>query len=539
MSNPYNTDLDRNPANYQPLTPLSFLERAADVYPEHTAIIHGSIKRSYLEFYKRSLRLASALSKQGIVKGDTVSVILPNTPAMLESHYGVPMCGAVLHSINTRLDPETIAYQLDHSNSKALIVDREFLKTAKSALKIAKASPILIDYNDSEYPISDSLPNATEYESFLLEGNESFEWVMPEDEWDAISLNYTSGTTGLPKGAQLTNDNFQALFKVVKWQMTDDSRNMVVMPLFHIAGSGWALFGMGCGATSIMMRDFDPVPALQLIESEKATHAIFVPAILGFFLLVPSEGIDLSSMELIAYGASPITQDVLVKSMEQFGCQYMQVYGLSETTGAVTQLDPEDHDPGGPREHLLRSAGKAIEGVELKIVDEETGESLPDGEVGEVWIKGNQNMVGYWKLPEATAEALPGGGWFRSGDAAYIEDGYLFIHDRVKDMIISGGENVYPAEIENALMGHEAIADVGVIGVPDDKWGEVGKAMVVVAPGSEVTEEEIIAFARERLAGFKCPQTVDFVEALPRNPSGKILKRELRDPFWEGRERQV
>ena len=200
MNNPYNTDLNRNSANYQPLTPLSFLERAADVYPQHTAIIHGSIKRSYLEFYRRSLRLASALSKQGIVRGDTVSVILPNTPTMLESHYGIPMCGAVLHSINTRLDPETIAYQLDHSDSKALIVDREFLKTAKSSLKIAKASPILIDYNDSEYPISDSLPNATDYESFLLEGNESFEWVMPEDEWDAISLNYTSGTTGNPKG---------------------------------------------------------------------------------------------------------------------------------------------------------------------------------------------------------------------------------------------------------------------------------------------------------------------------------------------------
>ena len=200
MNNPYNTDLNRNSANYQPLTPLSFLERAADVYPEHTAIIHGSISRSYLEFYKRSLRLASALSKQGIIRGDTVSVILPNTPAMLESHYGVPMCGAVLHSINTRLDPETIAYQLDHSNSKALIVDREFLETAKSSLKIASVSPILIDYNDSEHQISDSLPNATEYESFLLEGDESFEWVMPEDEWDAISLNYTSGTTGNPKG---------------------------------------------------------------------------------------------------------------------------------------------------------------------------------------------------------------------------------------------------------------------------------------------------------------------------------------------------
>jgi long-chain acyl-CoA synthetase len=244
-------------------------------------------------------------------------------------------------------------------------------------------------------------------------------------------------------------------------------------------------------------------------------------------------------MELIVYGASPITQDVLVKSMEQFGCEYMQVYGLTETTGVVTQLDPADHDPGGPRENLLRSAGKPVGGVEVRIVDSDTGDELPDGEVGEVWIRTAQNMLGYWNMPEETAKSMPGDGWFLSGDAAYMQDGYLYIHDRVKDMIISGGENVYPAEVENALMGHEGIADVAVIGVPDDKWGEVGKALVIPVPDSGVTEGGILAFARERLAGFKCPKSVDFVEAIPRNPSGKILKRELRDPFWEGRERRV
>jgi len=244
-------------------------------------------------------------------------------------------------------------------------------------------------------------------------------------------------------------------------------------------------------------------------------------------------------MQTIAYGASPITEDVLVNSMKMFGCEYSQVYGLTETTGVVTQLLPEDHDPGGPRQNLLRSAGKPIAGTEIHIIDPDTGDRLPDGEVGEVWIRSGQIMSGYWQMPEESAKALPGDGWFRSGDAAYMEDGYLFIYDRVKDMIISGGENVYPAEIENALMGHEGVLDIAVIGVPDEKWGEVGKALVIPVPDSGVTAEDILAFARERLAGFKCPRSVDFVEAIPRNPTGKILKRELRDPFWEGHERRV
>ena len=320
--------------------------------------------------------------------------------------------------------------------------------------------------------------------------------------------------------------------------MDEDSRNLCIMPLFHIAGSGWALFGMANGAVTVMMREFDPVAGLQIVESEGCTHAIFVPAILQFFLMVPSDGIDLSSMQYVAYGASPITEDVLVKSMAQFGCSFFQVYGMTETTGAGTTLPPEDHgegaDPG-----LLRSAGRPIRGMEMKIVDPETGEPVPDGEVGEVWMRHGGIMKGYWNMPEETAKAMPGDGWLRSGDIAYMVDGYLYIHDRLKDMIISGGENVYPAEIENALMSHDGIADLAVIGVPDEKWGEVGKALVVPVPDSGVTADEILAYARERLAGFKIPRSVDFVEAIPRNPSGKILKRELREPYWEGHDRRV
>jgi long-chain acyl-CoA synthetase len=263
-----------------------------------------------------------------------------------------------------------------------------------------------------------------------------------------------------------------------------------------------------------------------------------VPAMLQFFLMVPTDSIDLSSMERIAYGASPITEDVLVKSMAQFGCEFFQVYAMTETTGAGTTLPPEDHG-GDADPKLLRSAGKPIRGMEMKIVDPETGEEVPDGEVGEVWMRHGGNMLGYWNLPEETAKALPGDGWLRSGDAAYLEDGYLYIHDRVKDMIVSGGENVYPAEIENALMSHDGIADVAVIGVPDERWGEAGKALVIAVPDSGVTADDILLHARQHLAGFKCPKTVEFVEEIPRNPSGKILKRILREPYWEGHDRRV
>jgi long-chain acyl-CoA synthetase len=292
-------------------------------------------------------------------------------------------------------------------------------------------------------------------------------------------------------------------------------------------------------ARTVLMRELDPVAMTKLIEAEGITHAFLVPAVLQFLLLVPTDDVDLSSMKLIAYGASPISEEVLVASMQQFGCDFVQVYGLTETSGAVTQLDPEDHDPGGDRAHLLRSAGRPMPGVELKIVDPDTGETLPDGTVGEVWIRTDQNMLGYWKLPDATAEALPGEGWFRSGDAGYLADGFLFIHDRVKDMIVSGGENIYPAEIENILMSHPAVADVAVIGIPSEQWGESPHAVVVAAADAEPDADDLLAYARERLAGFKVPRSVEFVEAIPRNPSGKMLKRELRAPYWEGRDRNV
>jgi acyl-CoA synthetase (AMP-forming)/AMP-acid ligase II len=311
------------------------------------------------------------------------------------------------------------------------------------------------------------------------------------------------------------------------------------MPTFHIAGSGWGIVSMAIGAKVILDRDVDPSAILREIEEYKITTAIYVPAVLAFLQIVPNANDhDLSSMELIVYGASPITEDVLRGAMKQFaGTDFVQVYGLTETTGAVVELPPEDHDPEN-RPELLRAAGKPYPWIDMKIVGED-GNEVAEGEIGEVWLKGTQIMVGYWNKPDETAKALDDEGWFRSGDAGYAKDGYLFLHDRVKDMIVSGGENVYPAEVENAIMGCPGVADAAVIGVPDEKWGEAVKAIVVKAPDTDVTPQEIIDWARERIAGFKVPKSVDFADELPRNPSGKILKKDLRAPYWADQDRQI
>jgi long-chain acyl-CoA synthetase len=298
---------------------------------------------------------------------------------------------------------------------------------------------------------------------------------------------------------------------------------------------------MYAGARSVIVRELDPAALVRLIPAEGVTHGFLVPAVLQFMLMVPGvEQADFSSLETIVYGASPISDEVLARSVATFGARFWQAYGLTETTGAVVNLAPEDHDLEGPNRHRLRSCGVAGPGVELKIVDPESRAELPVGDVGEIWIRSPQVMRGYWNNDAATAEAVDPDGWFRSGDAGYLdEDGYLYIHDRVKDMIVSGGENIYPAEVENALMGHADIADAAVIGVPDDKWGEAVKACVVLKPGASCTADDIISFCKTRIASYKCPKTVDLIPALPRNPSGKVLRRELREPYWAGKERRV
>jgi long-chain acyl-CoA synthetase len=313
------------------------------------------------------------------------------------------------------------------------------------------------------------------------------------------------------------------------------------MPLFHIGGSGWALVGMAVGCHSILFREFAPAEILDSLERHRVTNALFVPAMLQFLAGVPGAAErDYSALRGIVYGASPITSDVLRRAMQTFPCPFVQVYGLTETTGAITQLPASDHALEGPRAHLLRSAGRALPWVGLRVVDPATGAARAPGEVGEVWTRSVQNFKGYWGRPDETAHTVTTDGWLRTGDAGYLDDaGYLFLTDRVKDLIITGGENVYPAEVENALSEHPAVGDVAVIGVPDERWGETVKAIVVLRPGAAAGADEIIGHARARLAHYKCPTSVDFASTLPRNPSGKLLKRELREPYWRGRERNI
>jgi long-chain acyl-CoA synthetase len=313
------------------------------------------------------------------------------------------------------------------------------------------------------------------------------------------------------------------------------------MPLFHIGGSGWALCAMSRGGRSIILRDVDPVMLLELVATERITEMFIVPAVLMFLLATPQLAhTDLSSLRLIFYGASPISEDVLVKCMAAFGCGFCQVYGMTETTGAITALRFEDHDPVGPRRGLLRSAGRPHEGVKLRVVDPDSGRDVELGAVGEVWTRSTYNMAGYWQKDAETAATIDASGWLRTGDAGYLDaQGYLYLHDRIKDMIVSGGENIYPAEVENVLLAHPAVVDAAVIGVPDEKWGETVKAIVVLGPGARLDESGIITHCRDNLAHYKCPTSIEVVGTLPRNPSGKILKRELRAPYWADRVRSI
>jgi fatty-acyl-CoA synthase len=361
---------------------------------------------------------------------------------------------------------------------------------------------------------------------------------------DAVLQLYTSGTTGNPKGAVLSNRNLFALRKhsstldmpYTKWD--DDEAVLVAMPCAHIGGTGLGIMALAAGLPGIVLAEFNPDGVFDAVEHYGVTRFFMVPAALQMLLMHPRcASVDFSRLKYILYGAAPIPLELLRQCIQMFGAQFIQAYGMTETTGTISMLPPEDHDPAGNKR--MRSAGKALPGVEIRIVDAD-GNPVPTGEVGEVVTRSSNNMLGYWNLPDATARTLTDDGWIRTGDAGYLdEDGYLYIHDRMKDMIITGGENVYPAEVESAIFGHPAVQEVAVIGIPDAKWGETVKAVVVAKPGASIDEADIIAWARERIAPFKCPRSVDVVDALPRNASGKILRKDLRAPYWEGYERMV
>jgi fatty-acyl-CoA synthase len=533
---PYDTDLERNPANFQPLTPLSFLERAASVFPKHTAIIHGSRKWNYAEFYARARRLASALAKSGIKRGDTVSVMLANTPAMLEAHYGVPMTGGVLNTLNTRLDPPIIAFTLDHADTKVLITDREFAKTIEEALGLCKVKPLVIDYDDPEFTGPGERLGSREYEEFLAGGEADFAWRMPDDEWDAISLNYTSGTTGDPKGVVYHHRGayLLAIGNVVTCGMAKHPVYLWTLPMFHC--NGWCFpWSISVAAGTHVCLRWVRAPAMfDAIASHQVTHLCGAPIVMATLLNAPAaEKKPLPHVVEFFTAAAPPPEAVLA-AMKAAGFNVTHLYGLTETYGPAVINDwHRAWDALGPVEQAAKKARQGVRYVPLEaleVMDPETMRPVPrDGEtIGEVMFRGNVVMKGYLKNKAATEKEFAGG-WFHSGDLGVMHpDGYIQLKDRSKDIIISGGENISSIEVEDVLYKHPSVQAAAVVAKADEKWGETPCAFVELKPGENADAEEIIAWCRKNLAGYKTPRYVVFTE-LPKTSTGKIQKFRLRE----------
>jgi len=533
---PYDTDLDRNPANFQPLTPLTFLERAGAVYPGHTAVIHGKLRRSYSELYARTRRLASALARRGIGRGDTVSVFLANTPAMLEAHYGVPMCGAVLNTLNTRLDAAIIAFSLDHGDAKVVIVDREFARTMKEALARTTVKPLVIDYDDPEFSGAGERIGTIEYEDFLNEGDPGYAWVMPGDEWDAISLNYTSGTTGDPKGVVYHHRGafLLAAGNVVTCGMAKHPVYLWTLPMFHCNGWCFTWSISVLAGTHVCLRQVRAAAMYDAIATHKVTHLCGAPIVMATLLGAPAaEKKPLPHTVEFFTAAAPPPEAVLA-AMKEAGFNVTHLYGLTETYGPAVVNDwHAAWDALGSSE---QAAMKARQGVRypmlegLDVIDADTMQPVPhDGAtIGEVMFRGNVVMKGYLKNKHASEKAFAGG-WFHSGDLGVMHpDGYVQIKDRSKDIIISGGENISSIEVEDALYKHPAVQAAAVVAKPDVKWGETPCAFVELKPGGEASADELVAWCRQNLASFKCPRYVVFTE-LPKTSTGKVQKFKLRE----------
>jgi fatty-acyl-CoA synthase len=533
---PYDTDLDRNPANFQPLTPLTFLERAAAVYPGHTAVIHGKLRRSYAELYARARRLASALARRGVGRGDTVSVFAANTPATLEAHYGVPMCGGVLNTLNTRLDAQIIAFSLDHADTKAVIVDREFSRTMKDALSRTTVKPLVIDYDDPEFSGAGERIGAIEYEDFLNEGDPGHAWAMPGDEWDAISLNYTSGTTGDPKGVVYHHRGafLLAAGNVVTCGMAKHPVYLWTLPMFHCNGWCFTWSISVLAGTHVCLRQVRAAAMYDAIATHKVTHLCGAPIVMATLLGAPAaEKKPLPHTVEFFTAAAPPPEAVLA-AMKEAGFNVTHLYGLTETYGPAVVNDW--HAAWNALGSSEQAAMKARQGVRypmlegLDVIDPDTMAPVPrDGAtIGEVMFRGNVVMKGYLKNKQASEKAFAGG-WFHSGDLGVMHpDGYVQIKDRSKDIIISGGENISSIEVEDALYKHPAVAAAAVVAKPDAKWGETPCAFVELKPGREASSDELVAWCRQNLASFKCPRYVVFAE-LPKTSTGKIQKFKLRE----------
>ena len=537
MTSKYDQHLERNTANFAALTPLSFIERTAAVYPERLAIVHGNLRQTWAQTYARCRQLASSLQRSGIGKNDTVAVILPNTPPMVEAHFGVPMSGAVLNTLNTRLDPEALAFMLDHGEAKALIVDPEFAPVIAKALKLrTRTEPLLvIQTEDALYGESAVQVGTISYEDFVAQGDASFAWDMPEDEWDAIALNYTSGTTGNPKGVVYHHRGaaINAISNVLEWDMPKHSVYLWTLPMFHCNGWCFPWTVAARAGVNVCLRRVEAKAILDAIREHGVTHYCGAPIVQALLVNAPAElkvGIPAGVKAMVAGAAPPAS---MIEGMEALGFDLTHVYGLTETYGPATVCAQhaawDDLDIGerarlnarqGVRYHLQR---------DVRVMDPETLQPVPwDGEtMGEIMFRGNIAMKGYLKNPKATDDAFRGG-WFHSGDlAVQYPDGYIKIKDRSKDIIISGGENISSIEVEDVLYRHPAVLAAAVVAKPDEKWGETPCAFLEIKAGAQVTEQDIVSHCKQHLAGYKVPRAVVFGE-LPKPSTGKFQKFELR-----------
>ena len=535
MTDLYAEGLDRNPANFVALTPLSFIERSAAVYPDYPAVVHGAIHRTWAQTYARSRQLASALAQRGLGVGDTVAVMLPNIPAMVEAHFGVPMSGAVLNTLNTRLDAQTLAFMLNHGEAKAVLVDREFAAIIQSALALLERPILVIDVDDPEYHGAGERIGEIEYEDFIAAGDPEFAWLRPADEWQAICLNYTSGTTGNPKGVVYHHRGAytNAISNVLEWDMPKHAVYLWTLPMFHCNGWCFPWTVAARAGVNVCLRKVDAATIFDLIRREQVSHYCAAPIVHNLLVNAPAqlkEGIAHRVHAMVAGAAPPAA---MIEGMEGLGFELTHVYGLTETYGPAAVC--ASHGDWNQLEIGERARLNSRQGVRyhlqdaVSVRDPSTMEEVPsDGEtMGEIMFRGNIAMKGYLKNATATQEAFAGG-WFHTGDLAVCyPDGYLKIKDRSKDIIISGGENISSIEVEDVMYRHPAVLAVAVVAKPDERWGETPCAFVELKDGAQVTAQDLIDHCKRHLAGFKVPRAIEFCE-LPKTSTGKIQKFELR-----------
>ena len=534
--NPYDQGLGKTPANYTPLTPLSFLPKAASVYPNCIAVIHGARRYTWAQLYARARRLASALKQRGIAKGDTVAAMLANTPEMVEMHFGPAMIGAVVNTLNTRLDAEAIAFMLDHGEAKVLVTDREFAPTIEKALSFCKNRPLVIDVDDALYEGDGKRLGAMDYEAFIANGNPAFEWQMPADEWDAVSLNYTSGTTGNPKGVVYHHRGAHqnAIGNILEWSMPKHSIYLWTLPMFHCNGWCFPWTIAANAGTHVCLRKVDPKLIFALMREHGVTHYCGAPIVHSMLVNAPAEWREGITQKVHAMVAGAAPPGAMIEGMAKMGFALTHVYGLTETYGPAAACAQQVEWTAQSIEEQSRLNGR--QGVayllqeDMAVMDAHTMQRVPtDGEtMGEIMFRGNITMKGYLKNPKATDESFASG-WFHSGDLAVVQpDGYVKIKDRSKDIIISGGENISSQEVEDVICRHPSVMLAAVVALPDTKWGEVPAAFVELKEGAVASEEEMLAFCRERMARFKVPKKFVF-RPLPKTSTGKIQKFVLRE----------